>query len=180
MATKPLPTSEVLRQLLTYEPETGKLFWKERGPEWFSSLRSCKSWNTQFAQKEAFGFICDKGYHVSVLLRRRYSAHRVIWKLVHGIEPDDIDHINGDRTDNRLENLRNVSRLVNTRNQKLPSNNTHGHLGVYSVGSKWRAQIRVRGALKDLGRFAHFNDAVAARKAAEMRYGFHPNHGRQS
>lgn len=180
MAIKTLPCVTLLRLLLDYDPETGKLFWKGRGPKWFASQRSYSSWNSQFSGKEAFGFTDDRGYRVSVLLGRKYSAHRIIWKHYHGFDPQDVDHINGDRSDNRLENLRTVSRLTNTRNQKMPSNNTHGHVGVYFEKNKrlWRAQIRIEGVLKGLGRFSSFDDAVAARKAAETAYDFHPNHGR--
>lgn len=181
MVAKPLPPQALLRQLLHYEPETGKLFWKPRDSAFFASQKSCNNWNSQRSGKEAFAFIDDRGYCVSCILGRKFSAHRIIWKLVYGDDPRDIDHINGDRSDNRVSNLRSVSRLTNCRNKKLQSNNTHGHIGVYLEKEKglWRAQIRISGVLKGLGRFKDFNDAVAARKAAEIEYGFHRNHGQR-
>lgn len=112
---------------------------------------------------------------------RKYQLHRIIWLLTHGDWPRGcIDHINGDRTDNRPANLRDVTRQENSMNQALNSRNTSGVVGVRwrERYGKWEAQIKVSGRHQYLGRFASFEAAVAARKEAERLNGFHPNHGR--
>jgi len=97
-------------------------------------------------------------------------------KLIDG----QIDHINGDRCDNRLLNLRVVSPQVNAMNRSNRSDNTSGCLGVcwHPSTQKWRARIKVMGKQKSLGLFAEKIDAICARKDAEKKYGFHRNHGR--
>lgn len=182
--TDELPPTELLRKLLRYEPETGKLFWKERSVDMFSDGKqtaehNCASWNEKYAGKEAFT-AGDRGYKQGLILGRNYKAHRVIWALVNGEWPDNIDHINGIRDDNRIDNLRSVSQAENNRNAKRRSNNTSGVCGVhwYKRGNKWVAQIRADGNIKHLGYFTDFDDAVAARKEAEIEHGYHENHGR--
>ena len=182
MSKKELPSPELLRQLLRYEPDTGKLYWKERTPDMFDDGR-CKSFNSQFANKEAFTFTGRDGYkHGNVLNQRPYLAHRVIWAIVHGKWPlNHIDHINGIRDDNRIVNLRDVSRGQNQRNLKLPTNNTSGVIGVSWANreKKWNAYITVDRRRRSLGYFTDFAEAVSARKEAEAKYDFHPNHGRR-
>lgn len=175
-----LPDQETLQALLHYEPDTGKLFWKERSLEMFKRERSWKMWNARYAGEETFRAVQPNGYLSGGLFGRQRYAHRVIWKLVYGEDPEQVDHVNGDRANNRLENLRNVSNLENGRNQKFNSRNTSGVMGVtwHKTASKWQAQIAVKGAYTHLGLYDDFEVAVAARKAAEIKHGFHPNHGR--
>ncbi|WP_446719173.1 HNH endonuclease signature motif containing protein [Halocynthiibacter sp. C4] len=107
-------------------------------------------------------------------------AHRVIWAMFYGRWPaKDIDHINGDRTDNRISNLRHVSRAENARNSSRSSANTSGRTGVYKVkkSGKWNARIRVDGRFINLGFFKEFEAACAARAVAESKYGFSARHG---
>lgn len=172
MARSQLPTPDALRQLLRYEPETGKLFWLERpdGPAW---------WNTRYAGAEAMTNIVTAGYKASVLNGRAALAHRVIWAIVHGEWPtDDVDHINGVRTDNRLCNLRAVDRATNCKNMARNRRNTSGVTGVSKCGEKWKAYIRSNGVFRVIGLYDEFSDAVTARHLAEREDGFHPNHGR--
>lgn len=175
-----LPDQETLQALLRYEPDTGKLFWKERPLEMFKSERSWKMWNTRFAGMEAFASIGRQGYFQGGLYNKTRYAHRVIWKLRHGVEPDQIDHLDGDRTNNRLHNLREVSAAENRKNQRRPERNVSGVIGVgwSDQRKKWRAQIQVDGKCKHLGLFEDLEAAAIARKEAEIQYGFHPNHGR--
>ncbi len=186
MAKKPLPTPDELRQLLRYEPETGKLFWKDRTPDMFRdgahrAAWVCKRWNTKYAGREAFTTDNCNGYKIGGIENKSYLAHRVIWAMTSGKWPEaDIDHINGDRRDNRLINLREVSRSENLRNMRRLDTNTSGRTGVYRdrAREKWMAYIQNDGKLVNLGRFDAFEDAVKAREQAEMRFGYHPNHGR--
>ena len=107
-----------------------------------------------------------------------YPAHRVIWALVYGAWPvNQIDHVDGNGLNNRIENLRDVAPGENAKNRKRYDRNSSGVSGVSWRSNKWIARIRVNGSLIHLGSFAEFSDAVAARKTAEVKYGFHPNHG---
>ncbi len=97
------------------------------------------------------------------------------------LEGEEIDHINHDPSDNRLANLRKVKRLDNMRNQSMRSTNPSGVTGVRfnKECHKWQATIMVLGKEIHLGLFEGFNRAVHARKAAEVKYGFHENHGKK-
>jgi len=184
MAKKPLLSPEELRQLLRYDPETGKLYWLERGPEWFPEYdreRCWRRWNTRWSGREAFTSRNGCGYFTGSLLDQPHRAHRVAWAIYHGAWPQgEIDHINGDRSDNRIENLRDVPKLVNSMNAARPAHNTSGSVGVhwYKKNNKWSAAITVEQRQIHLGYFANKDDAIAARRSAEERYGFHANHGR--
>jgi hypothetical protein len=180
------PTPEFLRELLKYDPETGKLFWLPRGVHLFAAgkqpaERMCRSWNTKHVGKAAFTAVNSAGYHMGAILNSHYLAHRVIWAIVHGKWPQNqVDHINGTRADNRIVNLRSVTHLENHKNCKLSTSNTSGRVGVRWRGcrSKWQARIYVDGREKHLGYFDSFEEASDARKAAEIKYDFHENHGR--
>ena len=181
MANKPLPSPEVLRQLLRYEPETGKLFWKKRGPEWFSSSQYQKTWNSQYSHKEVGCRNKVDGYRFFSCRGVLIKTHRAIWAMVHDEWPFvAIDHINGIRTDNRIENLRSVTRQENQRNMQTPSHNSTGAMGVTwdKKNRKWRATIQVSRKSISIGRYRCITSAIIARKAAEVKYGFHENHGR--
>lgn len=169
-----LPSADELRRLLDYDPETGRFTWNIRGVD---------SWDKRWAGREAFA--CDwNGYKVGSLCGRRcVSAHRVAYKHFHGIEAvSEVDHINGDRTDNRIVNLRIVTTTENRRNAAAPRTNTSGVVGVYyhSTKRRWKAQITLKNRSKHLGYFDTKEDAVACRRAAEREHGFHPNHGRMA
>ncbi len=185
MAAKALPAQDVLNQLLSYNPETGKLFWKERPVSMFTARKQTAEhnaaiWNGKNAGKEAFT-ATSRGYKVGRIGDDGFFAHRIIWKMVYGTEPEQIDHIDGDRGNNRLENFRESCDAVNALNKAIPNNNTTGHIGVYRAKrGKWRAAIQVGGRQKSLGHFTNVEDAIAARKEAERLHGYHANHGRRS
>lgn len=179
MATRNLPAQDVLNQLLSYDPETGKLFWKERERSWFSNERAYASWNAKYAGREAFTAINSHGYQNGSILSVKYNKHRVIWKMVHGEEALIIDHDNRQRGDNRLKNLVNGTKGSNCRNRRRHANNTSGANGVSwrKDSRKWEAFIRVGGKQVKLGSFDEFDGAVNARKEAEVTHGYHQNHG---
>lgn len=182
-----LPSPRVLRRLLDYNPETGELRWKERpvwmfakGPRGRSAIAA--TWNKARSGKPALASIDMRGYMAGAVLLRYCSAHRVAWAMFYGEWPaQNIDHVNGVRNDNRIENLRSVDHVTNCHNREMNSNNTSGCTGVgwSKRHQKWQAKITVKRKRMFLGRFERFEDAVAARKAAEARFGFHPNHGRE-
>lgn len=180
---KPIHLSrDELRQLLRYEPETGKLFWRHRGPEWFRpDDNRANQWNSRCADKEA-GYVHPRGY-IHVRLPRsaiQLKAHRIIFYMVHGLEPDTIDHIDGDPANNRIENLRAVTQAENAKNCRMWSHNKSGRTGVCwnKYWKKWNAYIIVGKRQISLGSSQSFEECVARREAAERKYGFHENHGR--
>lgn len=166
----PLPSQAVLREMLSYDAETGLLAWKPTGSP---------QWNGRFAGKPALNWKDKRGYLKGSLRGRHVQAHRVIFKLVHGIDPDEIDHINGNPSDNRLENLRSVSHGVNGKNMRLSKASASGHTGISFVSrvGRWRAYINTPDGQRHLGYFEDFQEAIAARQQAERRFGFHNNHG---
>jgi hypothetical protein len=181
MAKRELPTPEELRQLLRYEPETGKLYWLERPLEMFRDEWLGKAWNTRWAGEEGLATPDSYGYLRGEIHGVSFFAHRVAWALTHGDWPiEQIDHINGQRDDNRIANLRCVSHAENQKNSALRKDNTTGRTGVHwhKKCGKWVAVIGVDGRPLHLGYFERFEDAVAAREKAEIEHGFHPNHGR--
>lgn len=166
------------KKYLDYDLETGFLHWKKRSEEDFRGAKHvAKRWNSRFCGKKA-GNISTNGYVQVQVNGVNYRAHRVIWLMYYGELPKgDIDHINGIRHDNRICNLRDVSRTDNLRNSRQRS----AHItGVYtaSKGKPWRAAIQVNNKQISLGYFDCFCDALKARKIAEVKYGFHRNHGR--
>lgn len=177
-----LTYSEVSK-LLKYEPETGKLFWLQRPPEFFpdwpqSREHNASAWNAKYAGAEALTAPKD-GYRSGSILGRKVRAHRIAWLLHYGEWPSShIDHINGDRSDNRLSNLRDVPRTSNQRNMKRRSNNKSGISGVYWQGTFWRVQFRIGGHNKHVGVFQSYEAAVAARNAFAENNGFSDRHGR--
>lgn len=176
---------EFLDLLVRYEPETGKLFWKERSDDLFretngrSKAHACANWNAHYAGKEAFTAQDKDGYKRGAIFNRPYKAHRIAWALSYGEWPLHIDHINGKRDDNRLCNLRSVTRMENQQNMKRSKLNKSGSCGVSwdRHRSKWTARIHANGRLIALGRFDDLNDAISARKSAEKKHGFHEMHG---
>lgn len=187
MTTISLPSPELLRKLLRYEPDTGKLFWRERTPDMFAetgiggSEGACNRWNGRFANREAFTAIGSHGYHFGTLFGKGgVTTHRVVWAIKQGVWPNCIDHINGVKTDNRWKNLRDVTRQENCKNMALRSDNTSGAVGVSwsSKDKRWIAQIWHQKTKKHLGQFKEKSSAIAARKKAEREYEYHENHGR--
>ena len=180
MAAKTLPDVDTLRQFLDYDPATGLFVWKDRPEETFANRKAWLRWKTLFVGRPALILTETCGYKVGRINGEKYKAHRVAWKMFYGTEPSEIDHINGDRSDNRISNLREVSRVENSRNKRIHPANSSGVTGVvfHKATKKWLAKIGIGMSAKHLGLFETFDEAVAARKAAEAEHGFHENHGR--
>lgn len=154
-----------IREQLSYDPETGVFRWLVSRPG--------------VAAGSEAGTFTSEGYRQIALDRRSFRAHRIAFVLMTGQWPEnEVDHVNGDRADNRWTNLRDVTCAENHRNRAIPANNTSGHMGVSFQDGTWRASIFCDGQYINLGRFANKADAIAARTDAEREYGFHENHGR--
>lgn len=165
----------IAEKLLTYHPLTGEFIWKSR--------EGNTSFNARYAGKIA-GTITANGYIQLPVTRgrctKRIPAHRLAWFIVYKEIPDQVDHINHVRNDNRIENLRNVSPTENGRNKDLCSDNKSGVNGVswHKRDKRWRAHIVIARKQIHLGNFINKEDAIAARFAADKEIGFHPNHGK--
>jgi hypothetical protein len=162
-------SAEEARSLLGYDPVTGAF------------IRKVKTCNRVKAGSPA-GSINGSGYIRIRLKSKQYLAHRLAWLVMTGeFPPDQVDHINGDVTDNRWCNLRAVTRQENDRNRAVRCDSTSGCIGVrrHSRADGWVARITVSGTRINLGYFKDLAAAVAARKNAEAENGYHKNSGRR-
>jgi hypothetical protein len=140
----------------------------------------CLMWNARHAGEQAFATL-SYGYLVSQIMDMPFRAHRVAWAIMTGAWPSDqIDHINGNRSDNRWCNLREADDRENAVNKARQSRNKTGCTGVrwHNGRGYWEAFITRKRKFMTVGCFQKFEDAVAARKSAERKLGFHPNHDR--
>ena len=153
-------TAERLRQLMTYQPETGELHWIVR-PSY------CMREGDRVGGKNSTGYVTAK------IDGKSYQVHRLVWLYVHGQWPKaEIDHINGEKSDNRIDNLRDVSRSQNMLNQHRPrKDNRVGAHGVHrrTANGLYRALIQKNGKRYYLGQFANVEDARRARAEAAQR-----------
>lgn len=153
---KPLPSVELLCKILDYDPETGRFTWLQ-----------------SVGKRIRAGFLAGtpkEGYVVIQIQRKIYQAHRLAWLLGHGEDPvnQETDHVNRDRSDNRLCNLRLATHAQNIQNIGKPRDNTSGYKGVswHGKAQKWRAYITANGMRHYLGYFETPEDGHAAYVAA--------------
>ena len=174
MAVKSIPTPEKLRQLLHYDAETGKLFWRPRLRDSFPNDRMANTWNSRFQGKEA-GASHSHGYLiVRVTLDGKTHtlyAHRIIWAMIYDAWPAlHIDHINGNPADNRISNIREASRSENMHNRRGRHNGSSIFKGVHRLhDGGWCASLRVSNPSRS-GRgksiyIGYFRDEAAAARA---------------
>ncbi|MTH33035.1 hypothetical protein GL279_00285 [Paracoccus limosus] len=163
---------DILRQLLRYDAETGKLFWRERGPEWFKSdgqgaEKACKKWNTVWAGREAFTAVGKSGHQTGAVFAKNFLKHRVIWAMHYGWPEDLIDHIDGDPGNNRIENLRPANQGQNKANagKRWFRNPSSRYIGVSwsRKERKWIAQVGHAGTTSRAGCFTCETTAAIAR-----------------
>ena len=156
---------EKLRELVSYDPETG-IFVR------LVQTSSGALVGDVAGNPDTYGYL-----HFRVQ-GRLYLAHRLAWYHFFGEWPTtELDHINQIRNDNRIVNLRLVNRLINSQNASLSKNNTSGFNGVNWKRNRWIAQIQCNGKKIHIGSFKKKADAIMARKVANIKYGFHENHG---
>src|SRR5580765_6979513 len=116
---------ELLRRTFSYDPATGVLYWKPRDDYWSWHWK----WNEQYAGKPA-GNPTDTGCLMICIKAKPYKVHRIIWTIVTGKPPaNEIDHIDGDRMNNRFENLREATIKQNCFNRRMSSRNKSGFKG---------------------------------------------------
>ena len=159
-------TKEQLKSRLHYTPETGIFIWL--------------SGKGGTVKGSVAGYTNTDGYVMIKVMRNLYRAHRLAWLYMTGIMPPElIDHSNRIKHDNRFCNLSLADKSKNAKNTKLPVNNTSGIIGVYwkKDKRKWHAQMKIDGIKNHLGYFDNIEDAAKARKKAEAKHGFHPQHG---
>jgi hypothetical protein len=164
---------EVLRRL-DVDVENGVCNWRPRDEH----SKFDAYWNRKHAGKRAGG-LNSQGYRVINMNETHHREHHLIWLVVYGRWPTEIDHIDGDRTNNRISNLREVSRSENRKNVGLTTQNKTGVPGVIEYSYGWVARVSLRGKTHHLGTFKTFDEAVAARRAAEPIFGYHANHGKR-
>jgi HNH endonuclease len=164
---------ELIADLIAYDPETGAMTWKRRD-------KTSNGWNTKFSGRPALATLQQNGYLGGMLMDSHALAHRVAWAAYYGKWPSGvIDHINGNKQDNRISNLRDVDNTTNLRNRKKMRSNTSGTTGVHysKADGKWIARIGVLSGHAYLGSFDSKEDAIAGRQDAARRLGFADRHG---
>ena len=160
---------KIVMERLSYDSRTGLFKWKCRVAQ--HVLKGSKA-----------GTLHKKTGYVRIkILGRSYKAHRLAWLIMYGsFPPDQIDHINGVKHDNRIINLRAVTPAENNRNRAFDIRNKSGYTGIAynKKTNRWLARIGGNAKRVHLGYFDNLEDAVEARRIAEINYNYHPNHGR--
>jgi len=157
-----LDHSDLLR-VISYDQNTGIFVWSERPGN--------RSYNARLSGKNA-GQVESNGYIRIRIFGTRYLAHRLAWFYLYKIWPVWIDHINGDRADNRIDNLRECLPVESAQNRKVLCTNKSGFTGVHWAKrqNKWRAVIYTRNYFKSLGYFESKDEADAAYRQAKTQY----------
>lgn len=167
-------TQELLHELIEYDPSSGIVTWKMRKD-------NIGNFNQRFSGKIAGNNKLDsngKTYRQLKLFGKSYYIHRLAWLYMTGSFPkEQIDHINGNGTDNRFENLREATNMDNSLNKRKYHNNKTGGVGWNQSRNKYTVRINDNGACKFLGHFSDFFEAVCVRKSIEYKLNYHENHG---
>ena len=157
-----------LKEVVSYEPTTGifKRLTAARGTKGIGSIPGSKN---------------KDGYIQMRIDRKRYFAHRLAWLYIHGEFPVQTDHKDHNRSNNKIDNLRNVTHRENGKNVSMNSKNKSGTTGVYynTRERKWMAEIMVHQKKILLGGHKEKDNAISARQHAEKLYKFHDNHGKK-
>jgi hypothetical protein len=165
-------TVDLLNHLFEYDKETGNLIWKIKPSSRGHHVKA----------GDIAGTLKSHGYLCVGINYNSYRAHRLIFLMHKGYLPKTIDHINGDKLDNRIENLRAATVGQNQHNRKTNANNTSGYKGVSwnKALKKWTARITLERKIIHLGYFANVEEAAeVVRKAREELHGSFANHGDQ-
>lgn len=172
-----------LKQCVSYDPKSGVFTWLKRPLSHFKSERSCNSWNSNHAGKVVRGSKNSTGYTQVSISKKLYCAHVLAWIYIHGSTGGlQIDHVDGDKDNIAISNLRAVTEKENHKNLPKYKTNNSGCVGVnfHKRNNKYRAYISLDGKQISLGYYKDFFHACCARKSAERKYEFHENHGRNA
>ena len=193
-AVAAVASAEVLREILDYNPETGEMVWLERPVNHFPSGRPTPEhraamWNGKYSGKPALTSMDKRGYYRGAIGGKNVYAHRAALALAYGEWPQgEVDHINRDKSDNRLCNLREVTHSENRRNsdsfdaamdnkilrgleasaRRAARKKRYPISGIRRDGNKWQVRIKRNGVEEHVGMFSCFADAVSARLMAEL------------
>jgi HNH endonuclease len=168
-----LPGRDYLLSCFIYDPSSGSLIWRNRPAHHFKNGQIFLAWNTKYAGKTA-GYINKEGYWKTVLDCQIYVSSRIIWKMMTGDEPAEVDHRNRKRSENCWDNLRASTKNQNQHNASVKKNNLSGLKGVRLVkkSGHFAARIGVNGKLLVLGTFHDKWEAHAAYcDAARQHFG---------
>lgn len=181
MAKLSLPDLDVLCQRFRYDPETGNLLcaiYKVPLNARRRNLERAQRWNSEVYGKPVGSRDGSEGYLVVGVNGTNYYVHRIAWKMAHGCDPiGDIDHINGNKIDNRLKNLRDVDRSTNSKNKVTRVISSSGVRGVYKISEcRFIANVKELGRIHHLGTFSSLEEAKAARLAYDVAHGFTDRH----
>ncbi|MCA0421908.1 MAG: HNH endonuclease [Proteobacteria bacterium] len=168
---------DLLHEVLALNFETGRMSWRQRGAHLFVGHKpspgdASTRWNGRYAGGPALDTISDRGYRRGTLFGFDVKAHVCAWALASGgWSSKQIDHINGDRSDNRPESLREATNAENSQNRARASNNSSGFVGVIFDKKRglWRAQIKFEGKLRFLGEFGDTASAADAYRLAKAK-----------
>lgn len=161
-----------LKQLMEYNPETGKIVWLPRPANLFMTERAARTWNSRYPGCEAFTTISTTGYFYGNVFNSKHFTHRVAFVIMEGYYPEIVDHIDGNKLNNCWDNLRAANSNENARNVSSAKNSSSKYLGVSFIKArnKWFACITIDGKTKSLGRYASEEDAARAYDAAAIMY----------
>lgn len=163
---RPTPSQERLKELLSYDPISGVMTWVNHKNR--TDLNG-----KPLGRKRKGGYLCAS------VDGETYSVHRLVYKYMTGNEPNIIDHIDGNPSNNKWDNLRSVTRQQNNLNIVLPKDNKSGAIGVFYHESqnRYHANVRINGRSFHIGSYSTKAEAVAARGAANKLLGFSERHG---
>lgn len=177
--TENLPSVDYLRECFDYDPETGVLTWKCRPLEHFTNSKGRNIFLSRYAGK-VVGCLSLQGYLTITIGKTKLLAHRVAWCVHYGVWPTySVDHINLNKADNRIENLRDIEEQVNSLGRARYRTNVSGCSGVGYLkdSGKWKVSIGVRGKKVYLGLFESMESAVAAYEEAKKFHTYSTQHG---
>ena len=163
---------EYLKECMDLVDTNGTLVWRRRPDHHFKSASYADRWNKKFAGKPALCTVHSRGYLVGMIGGKNIFAHRAVFALSRNRWPTIVDHINRDKRNNSLENLREATHLENRLNRSLDKRNVSGCTGVRWCDrrKKWHAQISRGGQRIHLCLTANLKEAIDARKAAEIQF----------
>jgi hypothetical protein len=154
--------NEIIR---LFDYKEGNLHWKIKSSNGIKIGKKC-------------GSIDKNGYVIISFKKQRYRAHRLIFMMFNGYVPDVIDHINGNRSDNRIENLREATAVQNMQNTRISKLNKSGVKNVHWMKDrkKWKVSLKVNKTIVDIGSFKDLE--LAELVAIEAREKFHQQFAR--